>query len=311
MTGKTTTPAADTKSVVNTQQERNITDNVLNRVKEMESKGQLHFPANYSYSNALKSAWLILQNVEDKNHTPVLQSCNQASIANALLDMVIQGLNPVKRQCYFVAYGNKLTLMRSYMGTVAVTRRLAGVRNVYANCIYEGDEFAFELDLTTGLKKVTKHEQKFESIDPAKIKGAYAVVVREDGQNFVEIMNIEQIRKAWAMGSGYGKSATHKDFAEEMAKKTVINRACKLFVNTSDDSDLIIEAFNNSDDEEAPDAGTVLDTVEYEVHEEVKDNANGKKLDIHPEQEKKPAAPKEAATNVDKQGQVTMGGPGF
>ena len=34
-----------------------------------------------------------------------------------------------------------------------------------------------------------------------------------------------------------------------MAKRTVINRACKMFFNTSDDSDMMIEAFNATGDQ--------------------------------------------------------------
>ncbi|WP_243124300.1 recombinase RecT [Clostridium sp. AWRP] len=39
---------------------------------------------------------------------------------------MMQGLTPAKKQCYFVVYGKQLQLMRSYMGTAAVTKRLNG-----------------------------------------------------------------------------------------------------------------------------------------------------------------------------------------
>lgn len=267
-----------------TVQEKNIVDNVLNRVKELEKEGSLQFPSNYSYSNALKSAYLLLQETVDRDKKPVLQSCSQSSIANALLDMTIQGLSPAKKQCHFIPYGGRLQLSRSYMGTVAVTKRLKGVKNVFANIIYEGDEFEYKLDLDTGLKKITKHEQKFENIDPAKIMGAYAIIIREDEQNYVEIMNINQIRKAWEQGAAKGKSGAHMNFADEMAKRSVINRACKMFANTSDDSDLLIQAFNNSD-EKKYDKETLVDNVDYEVKEELKSKANVKEIDVTPEPE--------------------------
>lgn len=167
---------------------------MLSRVQQLSSKGNLVIPKNYSAENALKSAWMILQGINYKTGKPALEVCTKDSIAHALMDMVVQGLSPVKKQCYFVAYRNKLTLMRSYMGTAAVTKRLKGVKDVYAQIIYEKDEFEFELDLETGLKKITKHKQSFENIDPDKIKGAYAVVVKEDGKNYVEVMNISQIK---------------------------------------------------------------------------------------------------------------------
>lgn len=97
-------------------EERNITDNVLNKVRKFQQDGQIYFPNNYSPENALKSAWLKLQEVKDKNGKLALDVCTKPSIANALLNMIIQGLNPMKNQCYFIPFGNQLTLMRSYFG---------------------------------------------------------------------------------------------------------------------------------------------------------------------------------------------------
>lgn len=266
---------ADNKAV--TVQEKNITEKTLERIKTLEKSGDLTFPQNYNYGNAIKSAYLILSETKDKSGKPVLQTCSQASIANALLDMTIQGLSPAKKQCYFIPYGNQLQLSKSYLGNIAATKRLKGVKNVYANCIYEKDEFSYTIDLETGLKKITKHEQSFENIDLNKIKGAYAVVVMEDGNNYVEVMNINQIKNAWNQGAAKGNSGAHKNFTDEMAKKTVINRACKNFVNTSDDSDILIESINRTNEYREED---IIENVQAEVKEEIKENANKEVLDI-------------------------------
>lgn len=297
---------SENKAVATTQ-ERNITDKVLSRVKALEGKGELKIPANYSPENALKSAYLILSETVDKDKKPVLQNCSEASIANTLLDMVVQGLSPAKKQCYFIPYGGKLQLSRSYLGTVAATKRLKGVKNVVANIIYEGDEFAYQLDLETGLKKITKHEQSFENIDPSKIKGAYAIIVMEDGQNYVEVMNIGQIKKSWNQGAAKGNSGAHQNFADEMAKKTVINRACKMFVNTSDDSDLLVEAINNSE-EKTYDEKDLVSNVDYEVKEEIKQNANVKEINVD-HQPSKVIDVEPIATPAS--GQTVLEGPGF
>lgn len=256
------------KQVV-TRQEKNISDAVLTRVKEMQSVGDIVFPKNYNYSNALKSAQLILAETVDRNKVPVLQSCSKESVCNALLDMVIQGLSPAKKQCYFVPFNGKLQLMKSYLGNIAATKRLKDVKDVFANVIYEGDVFEYKLNLNTGLIEIEKHEQKFENIGK-KILGAYAVVVRENQNNYVEVMNIEQIKNAWNQGAAKGNSQAHKNFAEEMAKKTVINRVCKRFVNTSDDSDTLIESINR--------------TNEYK-EEEIKENANTVTLNLEEDTE--------------------------
>lgn len=261
-------------------QEKSISDNVLNRVKELEKQGDITFPKNYNYSNALKSAQLILAETIDRDKKPVLQSCSKISIVNTLLDMTIQGLSPSKKQCYFIPFGGKLTLMKSYLGNIASTKRLTGVKDVFANIIYEKDVFEYKLDLETGCKVITKHEQSFENIDITKIKGAYAVITREDAPNYVEIMNINQIKKSWAQGAAKGNSGAHVNFTDEMAKKSVINRACKNFVCTSDDSDILIESMNRTADYREED---IVETTKIEVKEEIKENANQETLDIETE----------------------------
>lgn len=288
--------------------EKNITEDVLNRVNDLKSKNELLIPPGYSPENALKSAYLILQETLDKNKKPVLQSCSKASIANALLDMVIQGLSPSKKQCYFVAYGDRLQLMRSYMGTVAVTKRLKGVVDVKAHCIYEGDEFEMEFDVNTATMKVVKFNHKFENVDTNKLKGVFASVVGENGILHTEVMNMNQIRNAWNQGYTKGVSGAHKNFTDEMAKKTVINRACKMFANTSDDSDLLIEAFNNSDRE--IETKEVIENVDYEVKKEIEEKANTKTLDIPPIQQEENII-NANFKEVETAEQNTFDGPGF
>ena len=142
--------------------------------------------------------------------------------------------------------------------------------------IYEGDVLKFTIDPKTGIRSIVKHEQSFENIDVTKIKGAYAVVVRRDADNYTEFMTMDQIRRAWEQGPTKGNSPAHKKFPEEMAKKTVINRACKMFVNTSDDSAILAEAFRRTTDNEYrknEDAAVeVIDVDENEI-KEVKDAA--------------------------------------
>jgi len=307
-----------------TTMEKNLSDQVLNRVKDLEKENNLQFPANYSYANALKSAWLVLQETEDKNHQPALQVCSKESIANALLNMVIQGLSISKKQAYFVVYGGKLTLMRSYMGTIAATKRLRGVKDIKAFVIYEGDEFEQEFDLDTCTLKITKFNPKFENVDNNKIKGAFAVVMGEHGPIYTEVMNMNQIRAAWNQGYAKGNSGAHKNFTDQMVKKTVINRCCKLFVNTSDDSDVLIEAFNDAqsvDDDEKYDKSNMVDNVEYEVKEEIKEKANTQPIDIQEEESKEekiidvePTPANEVKEEVIQGQQSMLGneeGPGF
>lgn len=261
-------------------------NNVVAKIKTLQQENQITLPKNYSETNAINSAWLMLQEVKVKSGNdfkPALEVCSKNSIVESLYNMAIQGLNPAKKQCYFVPYGGKLTLMRSYMGTVAVTKRLNGVKDVKAFAIYEGDKFDMCFNKET-YNIDFEYEPKFENIDPSKIKGAFAIVIGDNGEKLhTEIMTLDQIKKSWAMSRTYkNDSKVHNTFTEEMAKKTVINRACKKFFNTSDDNDLLIESVNNTNDslEDKFDKEDIIEVTKAEVDQEIEENANKEVIDI-------------------------------
>lgn len=229
-----------------------IVTNVATKVRGYVEKRELMLPADYSAENALKSAWLILQETVDKDKRPVLETCSQASIANSLLDMIIQGLNPTKKQCYFIAYGTRLSCQRSYFGTMAVAQRVANTKLPWAEVVYQDDKF--EYTLSHGKKTITKHTQKVGNIKEGEIIAAYCVIdFQSPNPSYTEIMTMEQIRKAWSKSkmNPDAPTSTHAMFAEEMCKRTVINRACKKLINSSSDNNLFLESFHRADEEQA------------------------------------------------------------
>ncbi|MEH6944383.1 recombinase RecT [Bacillus sp. JJ722] len=260
---------------------KDTVDVVAHKVREFQEKGEIHFPTNYSPENAMKSAWLTLQNTVDRNKKPALDVCTKDSIANSLLDMVVQGLNPAKKQGYFIVYGNQLTFQRSYFGTMAVTKSLTGARDIDASVIYDGDEVDYEI--VNGRIEHLKHKQKFGNINKEKIMGAYCVITLKDERTYTELMTMDEIRQAWKKSQMWGKDqteerkgSTHDEFKQEMAKKTVINRACKKFLNSSDDSSLVLQHFNRADD--------AVD--EAQLSEELEQNANKEIIDVEFEEVK-------------------------
>ncbi|WP_278335248.1 recombinase RecT [Clostridium kluyveri] len=118
----------ENKSTAITLAKEDALNQITEKIGELRKNNDIAFPPNYSVANALNSAWLQLQEVQSKDHKPALEVCTKNSIIGSLYDMCLQGLTPAKKQCYFVVYGNQLQLMRSYMGTVAVTKRLRGVK---------------------------------------------------------------------------------------------------------------------------------------------------------------------------------------
>ena len=243
-----------------------VIDGLSMQLQEKTKYG-LSFPADYNPTNALMGAYLIMKETTDKNGKCILESCSQASIANSLMDMATLGLNASKKQGYFIAYGGKCQFQKSYFGNITLARR-NGLKTINAEIIYDGDTFKYHIE--NGMKVIDVHEQDFMNIDNDKILGAYAVAVMDDGRKVVEVMNINQLKKAWNQRMGGLKedaSSTHMKFKDQMAKKTVINRLCKLIGNTSTDG-------NISEISDRLDEVAEVDMVAEDVSYEIENNAN-------------------------------------
>jgi len=258
--------------------EKSVVDIVSEKVSEFLKSGQLDLPKNYSVDNALKSAYLILNTVQDKEHNGVMVDgkltgvCTKASIANAVLDMVVQGLNPGKKQCYFIVYGKTLSCQRSYFGSMAVAEMVnPGIKDWGYDVVYEGDDFSFGIH--NGKKAVIEHVQRLENMDKLKIVAAYAMALDKDGDPIkTEIMTIEEIHQAWKMSKmkpfddkGELKpESTHGRFARDMALRTIINKVAKFIINASSDNALLLERINRN--EELADAAAVQVEIEEKAN---------------------------------------------
>lgn len=236
---------------------RGVVDQTINRIKTLREWGALSIPSDYTPENAVRSAAFIINDLKNKDKEPVVQSCTKESIMNALLDMVVQGLNPMKHQCSFIPYGKKLMMRREYAGTIAMAKRFGGVKEVNPVIIYQNDKFRYHIDPNTGKIIPDEHEQSIDNIDINKIKGAYAIVHYGENQTYTELMTYDMIKAAWNQGEMKGQSPAHKNFTDQMVKKTVINRACKLFVNSSSDAPVIEEEQDKN-----------KETVKKEIQEE-------------------------------------------
>jgi recombination protein RecT len=217
------------------------------RVGELLEAGNLRLPPAYAWQNAIRGAWLHLQELRfafgPKKGELVLANVAQASVANALLDMVIQGLAVHRKQGYFIPYGAALTFQRSYFGSIAVARTVAGLKHAHAEIVYDGD--VFEYEIIAGRKHVTRHVQKLDAVRKGEIIAAYAVLeFDEPARDRAEIMVIDEIRRSWGQSRNTRDDRPHVAFPEEMARRTVLNRALKPIVNSATDDYLLLDAFN-------------------------------------------------------------------
>ena len=282
---------------------KDISTQVLAKVEQFQQNGELRLPKDYSPENALKSAYLILSETKNQSGKLALEHCTKESIANALLKMVVWGVSPMKKQCDFIMYGDKLECQMEYTGNIVLAKRFGGLKDIKARAVFEGDNFVFDVDPETGRNRIVEHKQTLKSMGSKNVIGAYAMFEKVDGTRDVEIMSIEQIKDAWNQGAMKGNSPAHKNFPDQMAMKTVINRACKLLVRGSDDSVLY------SDDE--GDGERTIDVVAEDVKHEIKQNANKEEIGFGAVVEDAKIIEDEKQEEVPAEVETETGGPGF
>ena len=273
------------------QKEARITNMVADEIAKLSEAGRIQFPANYSVSNALAAAWLALQEVKAGNGNdakPIIQNgqptgiVTTRSMVNALHSMVVQGLNPAKKQVYFIVRGDQLCADRSYFGDVALAERAMPGLKLYYDTINEGDTFTTTKVMTAaGFVTVIKsHDIPFPR--GTEILGAYCGGVRNGEPLGVDVFDMNRIKQSWTKSKtafNYNDKtpiedrqlnpiSTHAQFTGDMCLRTVIRHYCKMIINSSDDS-MLKEAVNKADN----------DRVEFEVAADVEANANRTVID--------------------------------
>lgn len=220
-----------------------VAQTVINNVTAMESGQNLKLPNNYDVSKAVNMAILAMKNSTSGDLTTKATPTSQTQ---AILDMVLQGLYPQQTQGYFILYGQQVKFQRSYFGTQAALKRLNSIHGVRAVVVHGGDNFEIGFN-DEGELVVENHTTKFENLDN-EIIGVYAIIDKSDGTKVYEVMTKKMIDASWGQAR---TNNVQKKFPEEMAKRTVINRAAKNILNSSLDEDVdLIGAINSSTEAE-------------------------------------------------------------
>lgn len=254
------------------------------RVQEMVKNDQINIPDNYSIVNAVQAAYFKLTEVGFKKKKALIDTATPESVAFALQDMAIQALSVAKNQGYFIVYGDKMQFMRSYHGTQAVIKRMNGIKDLWANVVWKGEELVVEYN-ERGQLAFKSHDVNWKAATGNKddIEGAYCIIERDDGVRFITVMTMDEIKVSWSQSS---MTTVQNKYPQEMAKRTVINRAAKAFINTSDDSDLFIGAVNRATENEFENERKDI-TPEEEAQQQIEQNANSEVIDIETQPERK------------------------
>ena len=193
-----------------------------------------------------------------------LQACTQQSFLASMMNSAQLGLEPNTPlgQAYLIPYKNHGTLEAQfqigYKGLIDLAYRSGQVKTIYAEAVYENDEFEYEL----GLNPKLVHKPAIK--DRGDVIYYYAVFKLTNGGEGFTVMSKDDIERhknrfSKAANAGFSPWSTNYD---EMAKKTVIKKVLKYAPLSTDIQSQIAQDETIKRDISA-DMTLVNDEVEY------------------------------------------------
>ncbi len=205
------------------QQQQTQMDRVKNTLWKMESRLLEALPKDRDVKQEISSV------IATVAGSPALQKCSPESIALAAYDAATLGL-PVNKLglAWLVPFGNEAKFQIGYRGYIQLVMETGFVLEVTAECVYENDRFHY----TLGSRPSIEHEPAQLGKKKGLLIGAYAIAKLVNGISKQVVMSKEQIDhiRSKSRSSSNGPWVTDYD---EMAKKTVIKRLCKLLPYTA------------------------------------------------------------------------------
>jgi recombination protein RecT len=186
--------------------------------------------------NFEREAGFAVQILSSKEYTMKVAADNRRSVIDAVTNIAAIGisLNPAKKQAYLVPRDGKICLDISYIGLLDLAIASGSIMWGQAELVYEND--AFKLN---GFDKPPTHEYNPFSKGRGDVIGAYVIVKTRDGDYLTTCMQTDEINAIRDRSDGWKAYVSKKikstpwasDYGE-MAKKTVIKRASKLWPKT-------------------------------------------------------------------------------
>lgn len=121
--------------------------------------------------------------------TPKLMQCEPMSLIGAVMRLAQVGLEPDGRNAHLVPFGKECTPVIDYRGYMELARRSGQVADIYAEAVYENDEF----DHVLGLHRDIIHRPT--SGQRGKLTHTYAVCNFKDGGHAFIVLTEEDVMK--------------------------------------------------------------------------------------------------------------------
>lgn len=170
--------------------------------------------------------------------TPALLDCTDATILGAVLQCSQMGLSPdpLMGESYLVPFVNRkkgiteCTLIVGYRGMIKLARQTGQISTIYAEAVFDGDEFVYEM----GLEPILKHvPSEAEEREKQRLTHVYAVARFKDGGAQFVVLPVSKVNAIRERSRAAGSGPWVTDY-EAMAKKTAVKQLAKWLPQSSE-----------------------------------------------------------------------------
>lgn len=184
---------------------------------------------------------------------PDLVRADKASLFSSATKCAQDGLLPDGREAAFVVFSTKdkasgewikkVQYIPMVQGIMKKARNSGDINSIVAHVVRKNDDFSYDV----ASDKVPHHKPDWFG-ERGDVVGAYAIIHLKEGDPIVEIMSKNDIEAIRSRSKSKDSGPWVTDW-EEMARKTVIKRACK-YAPSSTDKELsgVIERDEEDDD---------------------------------------------------------------
>lgn len=151
---------------------------------------------------------------------------NPSSVFSSILTCAEFGLSPTSQmgEAWLIPYGNECQFQIGYQGLTKILYKNPDVHNITAECVFENDEFEYELGLVPKLTHKPHPEER------GKLTAVYCVVRFANQEPIFKVMSMKDLKEIQNLSKAGNRSIwfSKTDPQYWMLKKTVFKQLCKL-----------------------------------------------------------------------------------
>jgi recombination protein RecT len=168
--------------------------------------------------------------------TPALLDCTAESMILAIQEAAQRGLEPDGVMGYLIPYGKVAQFLPHWRGLMHVARKSGDIAKFAVRAVHVGDVFEWEYGLNERLVHVPCVD--LEEGTGLELTHVYAIAWTKEGDAYFTVMYRSEVERIRARSKA-GQSGPWMTDYEEMAKKTVVKRLCKVLPLSADVRDFV------------------------------------------------------------------------